>query len=318
MTYRRLLFPGFMLWLAAAGWQGQAKAQLPSHLPAVEGAAPSAAPVTTSMELDQLRQMGAVSDPSWWSWQVLPGGLMYRSYLAGTREPRLGSQLSYVTHHGWVWDAAAGGRVGLLRFGTPDDGWPEGWQLDVEGGAFPRLDLENERDLVSADFRVGLPITYRRGPWETKIGYYHLSSHLGDEYMIRYPSSVATRDNYVRETALAGLAFRPVPAVRLYGEAGYAFSRGGLARPWEFQFGAEYSPIEPVGARGAPFLAVNSHLRQENDFGGNVVAQLGWQWRGRTGQLFRVGAHYFNGKSDQYQFVNQSEEQIGLGLWYDF
>jgi hypothetical protein len=226
--------------------------------------------------------------------------------------------LAYVSNHGWVWDATAGARVGLIRYGTVDDGWPEGWQLDVEGAAFPRIDLENSRDLVSADFRVGIPLTYRRGPWETKIGYYHLSSHLGDEYMIRHQDTLATRDNYVRETAVAGLGFRPVPGIRPYGEAGYAFSRGGITRPWEFQFGAEYSPIEPIGPRGAPFLAINGHLRQENDFGGNLVAQTGWQWRGRTGQLLRFGLQYFNGKSDQGQFVLDSEEHIGLGLWYDF
>lgn len=318
MTYRYLLLPGFIVWLSAAGWSGQTEAQAPSRLPAAETPAPQAAPASAPSEVDQLRQMGMVSDPSWWCWQVLPSGLMYRSYLAGTREPRLGSQISYVSRHGWVWDATAGARVGLIRFGTPDDGWPEGWQLDIEGAAFPRLDLENERDLVSADFRAGIPLTFRRGQWETKIGYYHLSSHLGDEFMIRRPESLETRDNYDRETAVAGVGFRPIPAIRLYSEAGYAFSRGGKTRPWEFQFGAEYSPIEPIGPRGAPFLAVNAHLRQENDFGGNFVAQTGWQWRSRTGQLFRIGVHYFNGKSDQGQFIDDYEQQIGLGLWYDF
>jgi hypothetical protein len=327
MQYHRLLLAGIWVWLVIAGWPNRAPAQAPSRLPAAETAPPQSGPVlapqsvpvvSPTSEVDQLRQMGVVSDPSWWCWQVLPGGLMYRSYLAGTREPRMGSQLAYVSGHGWVWDATAGARVGLIRFGTPDDGWPEGWQLDLEGAAFPRLDLENERDLVSADFRVGAPITYRRGRWETKFGYYHLSSHLGDEYMIRHQESIATRDNYDRETLVAGVGFRPVPAIRLYTEAGYAFSRGGLTRPWEFQFGTEYSPIEPVGGHGAPFLALNGHLRQENDFGGNFVVQSGWQWRGRTGQLLRTGVQYFNGKSDQGQFINDFEQQIGMGLWYDF
>jgi hypothetical protein len=29
-------------------------------------------------------------------------------------------------------------------------------------------------------------------------------------------------------------------------------------------------------------------------------------------------AHYYNGKSSQSQFFDVSEEQIGMGLWYDF
>lgn len=329
MSYRPLLTPGFLASLAVAAWAALAQAQGPSRMPVIEGTlAPngSATGVVTSStvtsattaELTQLEQMGVISDPSWWCWQLMPGGLMYRSYLAGTREPRLGSQIVHISGHGWVWDATAGARVGLIRFGTPDDGWPEGWQLDVEGAAFPRMDMESHQDMVAADFRAGIPLTYRRGPWETKFGYYHLSSHLGDEYLISHPETMATRDNYDRETLIAGVGFRPVPAIRLYGETGYAFSRSGLTRPWEFQCGVEYSPIEPIGHSGAPFLAVNGHLRQENDFGGNLVVQTGWQWRGRTGQLLRTGVQYFNGKSDQCQFVQDSEQQIGWGLWYDF
>jgi hypothetical protein len=134
--------------------------------------------------------------------------------------------------------------------------------------------------------------------------------------MVRFPA--AERINYVRETLIAGLALRPVSAVRLYSEVGWAFSNDGGSKPWEFQFGAEYSPIEPSGFRGSPFLAVNTHLREENDFGGNLAVQTGWQWRGLNGQLLRLGLHYFNGKSDQAQFFNTFEELIGLGLWYDY
>ena len=74
-----------------------------------------------------------------WTWQVLPTGLMYKSYLAGGREPRFGTQFVHERSQGWLWDTTLGARVGLLRYGTENDFWPEGWQLDVEGAAFPRL-----------------------------------------------------------------------------------------------------------------------------------------------------------------------------------
>ena len=32
--------------------------------------------------------------------------------------------------------------VGLLRYGAPGAANPEGWQLDIEGAAFPRLTLD--------------------------------------------------------------------------------------------------------------------------------------------------------------------------------
>ena len=251
-----------------------------------------------------------------WTWQILPAGLMYKSYLAGGKEPRFASVWNYERSHGWLWDATLGGRVGLVRLGTSDDFWPEGWQLDVEGAAFPRMSLEWDRDVVSADYRVGVPLTTRQGPWEAKFAYYHLSSHLADEYLERFPS--ATRINYVRDCIVLGVAFWPCPNVRLYSEAGWAFNTDGGSKPWEFQFGVDASPQQPTGFLGGPFFAINGRVRQEVDYGGNVTVQAGWAWRGKNGQLARFGMHYFNGMSDQYQFLNNYEDQIGVGMWYDY
>ncbi|MBN2473403.1 MAG: DUF1207 domain-containing protein [Pirellulales bacterium] len=251
-----------------------------------------------------------------WSWHVLPEGLLYKSYLAGGRESRLASKTVYERELGWLWDIALGGRVGLLRYGNGEIAYPEGWQLDLEGAAFPRLDFEHGHDLVSADYRVGVPLTVREGRWEGKLAYYHLSSHLGDEYMVRYPA--ATRINYVRDAFALGVALRPVPDVRLYSEAGWAFHTDGGSRPWEFQFGVDYSPAEPLGGAPAPFVAFNGRIREELDYGGNFTVETGVQWRGHSGDLLRFGMHYFNGMSDQYQFFRTHEELLGLGLWYDY
>ena len=260
------------------------------------------------------RTLGSSSEA--WSWQIAPTGLMYKSYLAGNREPRLGTQWVHERNTGWMWDATLGGRVGLLRYGTDNDLWPEGYQLDVEGAAFPRLNLEHQRDLDTVDFRAGIIETTRQGPWEAKFGYYHLSSHIGDEYLVRNPDF--QRINYVRESLIFGVAAYLNPSLRLYSETGWAFYTDGGAMPWEFQFGADLSSPEPTGIQGAPFFAINAHLRQENDFSGNMTVQTGWQWRGRNGHLCRFGMQYFNGMSDQYQFYNVFEEQIGAGLWYDY
>ncbi|NQT41546.1 MAG: DUF1207 domain-containing protein [Planctomycetes bacterium] len=255
--------------------------------------------------------------PACWTWQFLPDGLIYRSYLAAGKEPRLGCQVFYQTNRGWLWDITLGGRVGMFRYGTHDPVNPEGWQIDLEGAAFPRLDPELDRDLVSADFRFGIPFTWRRGPWEGKVAYYHLSSHLGDEFMLANPGAF-TRINYSRDVLVAAVAWRPHSDWRFYAEAGWAFYADEGSDPWEFQFGIDYSPARPTVFWPAPFLALNTRLRQEVDYGGNFTAQAGVQWRGMTGRLFRLGAHYFNGMSDQYQFVSEYEEQVGLGVWYDY
>jgi hypothetical protein len=252
-----------------------------------------------------------------WGWQVLPDGTLYPSYLAGPKEPRFASVWNHDPHYGWMLDLEAGGRVGLLRYGTEGRPRPDGWELDLEGAAFPRLDLDHEEDLISADFRVGVPLTFGLGPWRMKLAVYHLSSHLGDEFQLRFPE--VPRINYSRNALVLGGAYYLRDDLCLYAEAEWAFYTDGGTQPWEFQFGLDYSPVRWAhGSRGAPFLALNGQLREEVDYGGSFVAQAGWQWRGNTNHRFRVGLQYFAGKSDQYQFYRRHEDKVGVGMWYDF
>jgi hypothetical protein len=270
-----------------------------------------------------------------YSWQLLPVGHIYRAYLAGTRESRMSIVALEESKSGrFMGDATLGGRFGVLRYGTEDGLLPQGFQLDIEGAAFPRLDWDNDWDLDSVDFRGGIPLTFAYGKWRTKIGYYHLSAHLGDEFLIK--NGGVPRINYVRDAIVLGQAYQINSDWRIYGEAAWAFYNDGGAEPWEFQFGAEYSPYSiqgPNGMRGlgpwgslfrgrvigSPFIAANGHLREELDFSGNFVVQAGWQWRNPVdGRLLRLGAHYFNGKSVQFEFFNRFEQQYGLGLWYDY
>lgn len=253
-----------------------------------------------------------------WFWQVIPEGLIYRSYWAGVHEPRLGVQLIRMNNGDSFWDPTLGGRVGLLRYGDNNPFHPQGWQVDVEAAALPRLTLDDIRDLETVDFRGGVPITYGVDNWQFKFGYYHLSSHLGDEYALSHPGSLADRINYVRDSLVLGASVFPIEIMRLYGELGYAFNATGGAEPWEIQFGTELSKPGPTGNRGTPFLALNGHLRQEQDYGGDFTAEAGWLWRGNVGQTMRIGAYYFNGMSSQYETFDKFEEQVGVGMWYDF
>ena len=254
---------------------------------------------------------------NYWYWQLLPDGLIYRSYWASPREPRISTTFFKERDGRTLWDATLGGRVPLIRFGSGNTLHPQGWQLDAEGAAIVRLNLDEERDVEASDFRFGFPITYGVNQWQFKFGYYHLSSHLGDEFIMRN-NAPTDRLNYVRDAINLGVSYYPISTVRLYAETAYAFFVAGGAQPWEFQFGLEYSKAGLTGARGTPFFAVNAHLREELDFGGDLSMQAGWLWRGRSGHVLRTGVSYMNGKSTQYQFFRDSEQQIGFGLWYDY
>lgn len=283
----------------------------------VERLPPTTEVVDADLFLD-LSDAGAANRlASEWRWRVLPSGIIYRSYMASVHESRLAGIVFAGTGNRSYLDVALGGRVGILRYGTADELHPQGWQVDMEGAGFPRLALDHNWDVDAADFRFGVPLTYGIDNWQYKFSFYHMSSHLGDEFAIRNPGSLAGRINYSRDALVLGASWFPQPAWRLYTEADWAFHYDDGSRPWEFQFGVDYAQPGPTGIYGTPFFAVNGHIREAVDFGGNFVVQTGWLWRGPAGHTLRSGFHYFNGKSSQFEFFDTFEQQIGFGIWYD-
>lgn len=250
-----------------------------------------------------------------WSHQLLPNGLIFENYLAGPKESRMALHLVDSRGDSKFFDGILGARVGIWRYGTTDPFRPEGWQLDVEGSGQVRLDMPESRDVRSADFRAGVPITYGVGPHRVKFGYYHLSSHVGDEYLLKNPGF--NRLNYSRDALVLGYSYYVTQRLRVYAEAGWAFY-SDVSLPWEFQFGVDFAPCCETGLRGAPFWAVNAHLREEVNFGGGLTFEAGWAWRGGSAKMLRTGLFYYNGESNQFAFFDEHEEQIGFGLWYDF
>jgi len=251
-----------------------------------------------------------------WAWQLLPDGLIYRSYLAGIKEPRMGSSWTRDSHARFNdWDVSLGGRAGILRYGTPNAHRPEGFQVDITGVAQTRLDpVSTSTPLIATDYIFGIPITYGVGRWQFKTGYNHLSSHLGDEWMQLHPNVV--RINYVRDAIMMGVGYFATDDIRLFGEIDYGVGVGGGAKPIELQTGIDYSPAHPGGA---PFAAIYGNMREEVDYGGFFVVQAGWQWRGGLAlHTLRIGFEYVNGKSSQYEFFNTFEQRAGAGIWYDF
>lgn len=250
-------------------------------------------------------------------WQILPDGILYPSYVAGEKEPRMGTAVLNESDRGLILESTIGGRLGLLRHGTPGPINPQGWQWDLESAAMLRQDFEEELDVEATDFRIGSVITWRRGATRIKGGIYHLSSHVGDEFLERHPTFI--RRNYSRDALLVGVYRSVTDELAVYGEVAYGIRNDGGSEPWELQFGAEYSSLAATDPCGAPFAAINAHLREEFDFGGAVNILAGWEWRGpNSGRRFRIGGQFYSGKEIQWSFYDENITLVGAGIWYDF
>ena len=136
----------------------------------------------------------------------------------------------------------AGGGAGGLRLAAA-----------LSGGAFTRFDLQSSNnEFVEAHFRVGLQLRARWRGWAARAELYHVSSHLGDEYMVRTgerPHSTA------REGVEVLLETSPLPGLVVYGGPGTtvrtkrnfvaASVRGGAA--WEPRT-IRWGPFRPYAA----------------------------------------------------------------------
>lgn len=252
-----------------------------------------------------------------YDWQLLPDGLLWHSYLAAPHEPRISSLLFHTSDGGSFWDATLGGRVGLLRYGTRGANRPRGLQWDLEGAVITRLDLLHAEDVESMDYRFGTEITAAEGAWAMKFGYFHVSSHVGDEYLVRNPSF--ERINYVTESWIIGGSYRPIESVRLYGEIANAFSVSGGAQRYQYQTGAEFTPDPGSTCRAMPFAAINLNFREAVDYDVSTTVQLGWCFQSSlSGRRLRFGAQYGDGPTSQYAFFTRREASLGLGVWFDY
>jgi hypothetical protein len=83
-------------------------------------------------------------------------------------------------------ELAVGHRLELIRL--DDRSVPNrAITLGIEMGIHSRFFMETaQKDLINSDFRVGLPISIRSGQWESRISLRHISSHLGDDYLVRF------------------------------------------------------------------------------------------------------------------------------------
>ncbi|WP_146515486.1 DUF1207 domain-containing protein [Rubripirellula amarantea] len=252
-----------------------------------------------------------------WDWHLLPDGLLWHSYLADPHEPRMSLMVFRDQRGGEYWDATLGGRMGLLRYGTGEAKRPTGWQWDLEGAVMTRLDRKNSQDVESMDFRFGTEMTAAEGPWAMKVGYFHVSSHVGDEYVERNPTF--QRINYVTESWIIGSSYRPVDSMRLYAEFADAFIQSGGAKRYQVQTGYEYTPLAKVARRGAPFAAVHLNLREAVDYEASTTMQVGWAFHGPdSGRRLRFGGQFGDGPTSQYEFFTRREQYVGLGVWLDF
>ena len=251
-------------------------------------------------------------------WEMLPNSLLWEPKLADRREPRLTILRSDVDSYfsNKTQDPSIGLTTGLFRLRPDNFPWIE-WQVDIFAVAHLRFSRGDES--IAQDYRYGLPITWRAGNWQGKIGYEHTSTQLGDEFNFFLGRQ---RVKFERDEAVGAIGYLWDNQFRTYVQVGYAVYQSipGISDPFRYDVGFDWFKRESTGPRGQPFAAVNAAFNPEVDYAVSMSYQVGWMWRKndtRLGQI-RLYAQYYDGYSTFGQLFRDRERFVGLGFSLDY
>jgi len=238
------------------------------------------------------------------------GPLLYDQYIAAPRQSRSAVKMQLPVGDGRnvKIENTLGFNRSVARWTTPDR--PDrGREVQFEAAVFARFDLHEHYDFDASDWRFGIPFVWRDGDLAWKLHLYHMTSHLGDEYISR---TGAKQIAYHLEEASAGVSWDASAGSRIYGEAAAAIYTGAPTDSGRFQAGWEW-----VGRKWSsgfsPFFAVDIQSRREQDWTPGKTVAVGIAY----GRDFRFGVEFFDGKDPQTQFLKERVRYVSVGVSMD-
>jgi hypothetical protein len=247
-----------------------------------------------------------------------PEGDLFTAPLADQKQPRF--HMTYQRYaldfgHFNVASVGFGENVGLIRIPHEREG--DGWQLSISGAVFAIFNLDaDSKDLLNADYYIGFPLSWRSGPVSARVRLFHLSSHLGDEFLLSpQPGPPVERIN---------LSYEAVELLASYERRGFRMYGGGIRiLHSDTQLGRDRAQL------GVEFISrLRGRLRFRWIAGLDVQAwdETGWDrdvsvkaglrlpspYRGN--RWVSLLAEYYDGHVPHGQFFNLQTDYFGLGI----
>lgn len=187
-------------------------------------------------------------------------------------------------------------------------------QIGLQGAVFAVFNLDAPSlDLVNADYWIGIPVSYRRGPLSYLTRVYHQSSHLGDEFLIGNPNVARINLSYEDLESLVSYEWQKW---RFYGGGGVILNSEPNLDPLHAQAGLEYRRPSPF-TRWQMVGAVDMQATQEQNWQGNGSYQFGFAYDGGANREIRFMLEHYRGFSPNGQFYNDRLRYTGLGVYFD-
>ena len=178
----------------------------------------------------------------------------------------------------------------------------------LHGGVFSRFDLAGpDQTLVEVHYRLGFLLRARLGAVAARAEVYHVSSHLGDEYLLDTGTQPISTSREGLEILLQG---SPWPGLTVYGGAGTLLRTSQDFDRLSLRAGADWESSSDAGAR--LYASVDVFGWAEVAWAPAVAAEFG----AALGRGARLGVVVGAGPSRAEQFFRASERLLGVSISY--
>lgn len=206
--------------------------------------------------------------------------------------------------------------------------WKGDLQVDIQAGIWSvfRMGMRDNgefAELVNTDYLVGVPLSYAVNKWAFRLRVYHVSGHLGDEYIVDHLN--IKRLNPSMEAVDFFTAYQATENLRVYFGAGWVVHSDSTypIDPFYVEYGGEFRFF---GKRnyyhklyGTFFLAAYFRNWQAVHWQFDVNPMLGYEWSKLqgVGRKMRIFINYHNGYSEG-QFFKSRTSYGGFGFSWGF
>lgn len=196
------------------------------------------------------------------------------------------------------------------------------WEIVGEMGVFTQfewLEVEGiqQRNLINIDYKVAFSYLRQIDEMNTyRIRFFHVSSHLGDDYIIRNQIRSYT-ENRVNYEQLEFTYFKQLPKIhsKLVAGVGSVIRPNALRLPFSYIVGIDRTNRVKKRSLTGGFVVKGF---QETNFNLNLKAAVGLAYRSETkNEPVRIVLEYYTGHLPYSQYEQQKIDWLGLGLYFN-
>ena len=254
-------------------------------------------------------------------WVFLDGARTFDPLIADPRWPTMNASYRWVSNDPYLQAYEAvniGGTIALARGPVVVNDTAIETEFSVGAGTFSVFNPHSSsQDLIATDFVGTGHLAVRRGRWSGLLRYWHLSGHVGDEFLIDPRYEGATRVNFKHETFQLLGSFDIGHGLRVYAGPTYRFSYvpEGLG-DFQVQYGLEYVSDYKLASLARPTLAVDVQHLEGLDWQPDLSLRTGLTFdRGRRGPQMQILGEFYNGRNPNGQFYEDDVLFTGIGIY---